>query len=418
MKAIKPGTYLAIAALCTLAACGGTDADHRLEVTTEDGVRTVVNRGGPRFEESLFDFEHVLTLQQDEEVPASLLGSIQDIRQGGDGRFYVADARNVRIAVFGPDGIYQHDIGRYGKGPGEFDMRFHLEALRGDTLQVFDASLQRTTLFRTDGSLIGTVHSPLDASVDHMIQVEDDRLLMLDWQREMKGNISHQRPEAVLAGSSGDTLAWIRGPSIPQSRFTDLTGPDGRYAGRYTRLMFGGMPQLLFDSPDRILIAHGTEPVIDRYGLDGTHRLRVRIEVELPVMDRGFQDRYWQLADSIAAAQGQEPERMERVKERMMFADRLGFSERGFVDDRGYVWLLDQRAIPFMVPGDPASYHLVSPEGRYAGTVEVPGPFSRVFAVDDGLVLATTYDLATGVTEAVVYRLHPAVEGFDYLSGS
>ncbi|HEX6694401.1 MAG TPA: 6-bladed beta-propeller [Longimicrobiales bacterium] len=75
------------------------------------------------------------------------LGAVVGIAVGGDGRIFIADAMTWRVRVYDPTGNHSRDIGRRGRGPGEFE-GLHGEvdgrgingiALIGDTLLALDA---------------------------------------------------------------------------------------------------------------------------------------------------------------------------------------------------------------------------------------------------------------------------------------
>lgn len=62
------------------------------------------------------------------------------------GNVYVGD-RSARVFVFSPDGSVLRTLGRKGRGPGEFELIQSVRVLPGDSLYVFDASLDRATVF-------------------------------------------------------------------------------------------------------------------------------------------------------------------------------------------------------------------------------------------------------------------------------
>jgi hypothetical protein len=65
------------------------------------------------------------------------------------GRLVVPLSNSSTLRVFGPDGEFLMSHGRAGAGPGEFE---HISAAwaRGDTIEVFDGSLNRITRFYPD----------------------------------------------------------------------------------------------------------------------------------------------------------------------------------------------------------------------------------------------------------------------------
>jgi hypothetical protein len=75
------------------------------------------------------------------------------------GRIYVADAMNPSVIVLGAGGTVEAQIGRRGRGPGEFLSVNIVQVLAGDSVFVFDHELNRTTVF-SPGSyeLAYTVH--------------------------------------------------------------------------------------------------------------------------------------------------------------------------------------------------------------------------------------------------------------------
>jgi hypothetical protein len=62
------------------------------------------------------------------------------------GSVYVGD-RSGQLLVFSPDGSVLRKLGRKGRGPGEFEQIQSVRVLPGDSIYVFDASLDRATVF-------------------------------------------------------------------------------------------------------------------------------------------------------------------------------------------------------------------------------------------------------------------------------
>lgn len=65
---------------------------------------------------------------------------------GPDGSVYVGD-RSGQLFVFASDGSVIRRLGRKGRGPGEFEHIQSVRVLPGDSVYVFDASLERATVF-------------------------------------------------------------------------------------------------------------------------------------------------------------------------------------------------------------------------------------------------------------------------------
>lgn len=75
------------------------------------------------------------------------LSRVDGLGIASDGRIYVLDAHAKGVVVFGSDLTYERTIGRSGRGPGEFRSVTVVQVLPGDSVFVFDADLQRATLF-------------------------------------------------------------------------------------------------------------------------------------------------------------------------------------------------------------------------------------------------------------------------------
>jgi hypothetical protein len=128
--------------------------EHSFQVFQENGITIAETTGEPKYSQDIFRYEHILTLQEDESRPESLLGNpITANMVEYDGWFYVLDHSPMRIACFDSDGNYSHDIGRAGQGPGEF-LYPRMQSVTDGIVTVYDRSLLRLSLFHTDGTFI------------------------------------------------------------------------------------------------------------------------------------------------------------------------------------------------------------------------------------------------------------------------
>lgn len=127
--------------------------------------------------------------------PAARLSYVLSLAADGRGRVYVGDWSVPGITVLSPAGELLPRLGREGEGPGEFRRVSQLAVLPNDTLLVFDAQLQRLTLFTVAPPRLvrTTLLGPRDAGF----------------------------PSAVYpAGSGGDLVAVYRRPQMAD-RATD-----------------------------------------------------------------------------------------------------------------------------------------------------------------------------------------------------
>jgi len=83
------------------------------------------------------------------ETDETLIGNLGDIAVDGQGRIFIADNQRVLIYVFEPGGRLIAELGREGRGPGEFGYINSLQ-IRNDRLYVFDPSRFMVHLFALD----------------------------------------------------------------------------------------------------------------------------------------------------------------------------------------------------------------------------------------------------------------------------
>jgi len=91
-------------------------------IETANGVRIVHNvKGGTWGSDTKVSIELVRTIGDVDSDDENLaFNSPADLAVDAAGNIYIADSRNTRIQVFGPEGRYLRTIGRKGQGPGEF----------------------------------------------------------------------------------------------------------------------------------------------------------------------------------------------------------------------------------------------------------------------------------------------------------
>ena len=153
MNRIVTAQMLLILALAvTASACSSSGGGrYSFEVSEQNGVVTAVTRNGPKYAGELFEYEFVRALNEDEEVPDSLLDSPAWFAVDEKGLFYLPHHHDKRIQVFDREGQYVRSFGREGDGPGEFRYPT-LQFITGDTISIFDPPLPRRGLMSHDPS--------------------------------------------------------------------------------------------------------------------------------------------------------------------------------------------------------------------------------------------------------------------------
>lgn len=92
----------------------------------------------------------------DDGPPEYLFGKVVSVAMDADGRYFVADLGDKRVAVFDARGSFIRDIGREGKGPGEFLSISSISLQEDGSLVVLDPRGPRVLHFDTDGRSLST----------------------------------------------------------------------------------------------------------------------------------------------------------------------------------------------------------------------------------------------------------------------
>ena len=76
-----------------------------------------------------------------------------------DGKYLLLDQRNRKLHLYGPDGRFLNRIGRYGRGPGEYEQLWNVLYAKG-RIYVYQGRSD-LLIYRPDGSLEETVTLPV-----------------------------------------------------------------------------------------------------------------------------------------------------------------------------------------------------------------------------------------------------------------
>jgi len=95
-----------------------------------------------------------LTIGLEGQPPEHQLGRPIAVRTDSLGKIYVADQGSMSIKVFNSDGIFIQEIGRQGRGPGEFQNISVMDITPEEEIVVIDIMNQRYTFFSTAGEVL------------------------------------------------------------------------------------------------------------------------------------------------------------------------------------------------------------------------------------------------------------------------
>ena len=221
-------TYLPLAALSVTAvlavACVQNDAPAADFMIGYEGVIPVTNPGpAPAARLDLVVSIGPKTLT-DTGSPDEF-GGVSSVALGPGEEVYVADARNREVRVFGLDGSHRRTFGREGEGPGEFQGLQSL-AWAGDRLLTLDPAQARIGEWSAAGEWLGQQGMRTGVSghrrLVRLYPVGPDevfRFALPGLKRSYVGLSS--------SGETGDTLAWMRGPSSGPPSYIVCTHEDG-----------------------------------------------------------------------------------------------------------------------------------------------------------------------------------------------
>jgi len=82
-----------------------------------------------------------------------LIGELGKITADRSGRVFISDSSSLIIHVFEPDGTYSGQLGRDGRGPGEFSSLKNLQ-IQNDRLYAFDFRQNRVNIFNLNTLLL------------------------------------------------------------------------------------------------------------------------------------------------------------------------------------------------------------------------------------------------------------------------
>jgi len=399
-------------ALGVLAGCSGSeDAVPLLQVTEEDGVTVVTNSPDIPTGHPVFTFEPVLRLREDPSDPESLL--VQPSFQfeiGENGRYYVPDRRQGHIAVYDGEGVFLERIGRSGDGPGEF-RSLTLQRISGDTISVFDFHNQRTTLLDLEGELIEVMRPAGTGLVIGYDYGPGGTLLVKRVQADSDDDVDYIAMSMTILSAETDTVGHISTASVAASMLSRVEVSPGSFSTLSMDIPYGGYPQVVHVPERGILASDGDSPDLVWYD----HRARKRMIIRTGLSSHpitaavraGYEERVRQRRLERARERGTTPQPVPDYP----YPEVSGFFSWVTVDDAGWIWLEDVWR-GNEEPGKPTTtFHVVDPEGRYWGTVEMPQ--SR-FSFARGRLHCLVEDPDTGARVPTVFRVVPAVEGVSY----
>ena len=284
-----------------------------------------------------------------------------------DGRLVVPLGGSSEIRVFTRDGEFVEGLGGGGDGPGEFR---YLSAAwpRGDTIEAFDGRLRRVTRFLPDGA----VDVVALASGEYPDMVAALGPMEEGWA---VGGVA-------VGGPGRRDVLMFHHFDRDGTHLGELASSGGmiRYAGGNYSGPEPTSPRSVFRSDGtRLYFGDTLEPLIRGVRSPGT----VDVEIAWTAPQSGSaEDVFDEVIDAAVLRAG--PERAEESRQRLEAAPsstQLSVFWDFHVDPAGFIWIqpYEPTAHAFAVGapyrggvGSGGAWQVMTPDGRFAGSVDVP----------------------------------------------
>lgn len=401
---------LPLLALPLLLACAdGVGRDRGFAVRDSAGVRIAESRS-PAWGEGeawRLEAEPGLTIGAVDGAPEQQLFRVRSAFRRADGGVVVANAGTHQVRAYDGEGDLLWATGREGDGPGEFRSISLVARFRGDSVAVYDSPSMRLSLFDRDGALGRTVTlPPLPQSAGSYapIGLTSDGALVVSATLSAAGDPADREmgrrrvQEAVLRydldSATLDTLAV-------------LPGVERVYVAT-ERADFNGPAPFEWDRVDAVrgteLVSALTErfEVLVRDGAGGL-RARVRAPIEPQPVTQAEMDEYLarareELRESTVPAEIFEV--FELRVEHATFPPTHPVLDRLLADADGHLWVRHARGAE---AEGPREWSVLTADGRWLGTLGMPGAFEPRDIGSDYVLGVTTDEL--GVEYLHLYGL-------------
>lgn len=382
-------TYGAFLVAVVLAGCGGADrAGDEAVVRDSAGIRIVEN-GEVAGQMAPFRISDEPVWRIGWEAGDPEFGGIRDGVLLSGGGVAVTDGQSRQIFFLSPSGEIEAILGGPGQGPGEFGSLASTMRLAGDTVAVQDLGNQRVNLFH-GGELVGSAAGPREMLAwSFAFGVDPDGRLLLG----LPFGFSPNFPEP-----------WLRLPIMRQDLATGVIDTIASFGWIQNAEDRAGNP---FSAVGSVAASRGM-PVVGRGDIpklrwfDGEGRVQqiARWSAERRPVTDAFWDAYAEAYGARLSANLPDDSVQARLARSRLAARQPLPHFRGLEGDSdGRVWLAEYGPDFRFV----ARFDVLSPDGEWLGTVEMPPRF-QVLDIHDGFVLGIERD-AFDVEAVAVYRI-------------
>lgn len=300
---------------------------------------------------------------------------LNDVRAAGrlrDGRLVVANSGSRELRYFAPDGNWLTTVGGDGEGPGEFRSVSFLAVLAGDSVLVYDRSLQRVTVLDSAGGFVkswSTIVAGAPILQDVVGVTSTGDVVMYAFVGA--------EPQTVGPYTTPQVIGVFDRASESYSVIDTIAGSEAAQVRREGRLVpairpFGRKSDIAVAGPHIVVLDAEVEQSIQVYSPDGHLVRAVRFDVPRQRIDsrlvnawiESFFDRYTFAAERVEDSWRYGFERTSAPEEVPLFRS-LEVDRQGNVCAERYG------------PTETATwvYWCFTPDGRFARRVVLPNDF-------------------------------------------
>ncbi|HEX2202911.1 MAG TPA: 6-bladed beta-propeller [Longimicrobium sp.] len=334
--------------LAALAACDSSSAAPRGAVSA--GVLP-----GAELDVPGWTLERLARIEGESDDPDALLYNAGSVASGPDGRLYVLNHGDARVAVYDAQGRFEGALAKKGKGPGQLTSPMGV-AVRGDTVYVLETVPARLLRFRrADGVFIDNVDLQAKRLIPLQLAVAPDGRMAVEFHQAVVSTDDNRAARPLVAWvdpASGEVTPVVELDSVVRMRAnTKSSGGGSRSA--IGAPPFSAKPVWTFDGAGDILFGNGAEYAVWRMR-GGKRELAFRAEAEqLPVTAEDIEQ---YTANSYASKLGAKLE----------FPDRKPFYAGLKVDGEGDVWVFRHGF------GGAGTWEIRRPDGTRRGELRLP----------------------------------------------
>lgn len=165
-------------------------------------------------------------------------GRVDNVTVDTRGRMYVYDSNDGQIRQYSPDGKFVRNIGRKGKGPGEYEWVFGMDIADDSLLTTLDLNSARVTYFAPDGKVRASfTDTRLTTGFTGIFVVDRRGLAYVGVPRrgargeQMDERAGSSRPSILMMRKDGTAVDSLEMPqrltSVPRTRFYLMTADGG-----------------------------------------------------------------------------------------------------------------------------------------------------------------------------------------------